>query len=112
MLFRSDITQAVQQLAIQVQNGTLQPQEISEQLLAQYLNVPQLPEPDLLIRTSGEQRVSNFMLWQMAYSELYFTNTLWPDFGETDMVAAIDAYNQRQRRFGKIDATIQVGRNK
>lgn len=73
---------------------------ISEECLRPYLYLPDIPDPDLLIRTSGEKRISNFLLWQIAYTELYFTETLWPDFGENDLDAAIAEYNRRERRFG------------
>ncbi|MCS7233187.1 MAG: polyprenyl diphosphate synthase [Synergistetes bacterium] len=78
------------------------PSLVSEEDLRPYLYVPDVPEPDLLIRTSGEKRISNFLLWQIAYTELYFTETLWPDFGEDDLDAAIADYNRRERRFGGI----------
>jgi undecaprenyl diphosphate synthase len=78
----------------------LTPEEIDEDVLATHLYAPELPEPDLLIRTSGELRISNFLLWQLAYSELVFTERLWPDFGEDDLRAAVAEYAGRRRRFG------------
>lgn len=102
---RWDLTQAAQKLAAQVQAGTLQPEQITEETLAAALETDGIPEPDLLIRTSGEQRISNFMMWQLAYSECYFTPTLWPDFGKADLVEALEAYTNRERRFGQVLAT-------
>lgn len=96
-----DITQSVRQLAEQVKAGTLSPEEITEQAIGQHLTTADMPEPDLFIRTGGEQRVSNFMLWQMAYTEFYFTDALWPDFDEQSLDEAILSFNQRERRFGK-----------
>ena len=95
-----DIADAARRLAERVQAGELQPADIDEQRFNQTIALNDLPDVDLCIRTSGEQRISNFMLWQMAYAELYFSDTLWPDFNESDMRAALGSYNQRQRRFG------------
>jgi undecaprenyl diphosphate synthase len=97
---RLDMTQACQKLAEKVSAGELQPQQITEQLIQQHLSIFDLPEPDLFIRTGGEQRVSNFMLWQLAYTELYFTSTLWPDFDQVSLEDAIKSFKNRQRRFG------------
>jgi undecaprenyl diphosphate synthase len=97
---RSEIVQAVQALARDLLAGLLTPAEIDAPLLARYLYTADLPDPDLMIRTSGEYRLSNFLLWQSAYTELYVTDTLWPDFREEDFLAALDAYCQRDRRFG------------
>ena len=97
---RWDIVQATQQLAQQVQEQRLTVTEIDEALLQQYLVTKDEPEVDLLIRTSGEQRISNFLLWQAAYAELYFSDVLWPDFNETEFHQAILSYQQRHRRFG------------
>ena len=80
--------------------GELKKEDINEQLINQYLSTADLPEPDLFIRTGGEQRVSNFMLWQLAYTELYFTTTLWPDFDQNSLEDAIKSFRSRQRRFG------------
>jgi undecaprenyl diphosphate synthase len=95
-----DIAQAAQQLAVQVKAGELEPEQINEALLDQYISLADLPKPDLCIRTAGEHRISNFLLWQLAYAELFFTTTLWPDFAEPDLTAALLSYNQRDRRFG------------
>lgn len=95
-----DISQAVTKLAIEVEQGKLSAQEITPEKIAQHLSFADLPEPDLFIRTSGEQRISNFMLWQLAYSELYFTPTYWPDFNSHELEKALQYYSQRERRFG------------
>ncbi len=104
---RWDITHAVQQLAQQVKAGMLAPDEITEQTIAARLATADIPEPDLFIRTGGEQRISNFLLWQLAYTELYFTDTLWPDFGADDLDLAISSFQQRERRFGKTSEQVQ-----
>jgi len=98
---RWDITQSVQQLAERVKQGTLKAEDITEAHITEGLSTTDIPEPDLFIRTGGEQRVSNFMLWQMAYTEFYFTDTLWPDFDESVLDTAINSFTQRERRFGK-----------
>lgn len=95
-----DIAQAVQKLAVQVQNGELAPADITPELINQNVSISDLPHPDLCIRTGGDARISNFMLWHFAYSELYFTNTLWPDFGELEFARALADYSRRERRFG------------
>jgi len=95
-----DIAQAAQKLAVRVQAGTLQPQDIDADLIDQNVSISDLPRPDLCIRTGGDARISNFMLWHFAYSELYFTNTLWPDFGEEEFALALEDYSRRERRFG------------
>lgn len=100
---RPDITAAVRKIASQVAAGTLEPQSIDESTIAAHLQTGALVEPDLVVRTSGEQRISNFLLWQCAYSELYFTPTLWPDFSEKHFEKALVDYSNRQRRFGGID---------
>jgi len=104
---RSEIVQAAQALAREVQAGRLQPEHIDAALFARYLYTADLPDPDLLIRTSGEYRLSNFLLWQSAYTELYVTETLWPDFREDDFMAALEAYAQRDRRFGLTQEQIE-----
>jgi undecaprenyl diphosphate synthase len=76
------------------------PEEVSEEMISSYLDTAGMPDPDLLIRTSGEERLSNFLMWQLAYSEFYFTDVLWPDFTKEELVKAIEAYNSRDRRFG------------
>ncbi len=98
---RTEIVQAVQALAADVLAGRLKPQEIDAALFRRYLYAPDLPDPDLLIRTSGEYRLSNFLLWQSPYTELYVTDTLWPDFKEEDFLKALAAYQERERRFGQ-----------
>lgn len=95
-----DITQAVRKLASAVQAGELSSQAITQELIRLNLSFADLPDPDLFIRTSGELRISNFMLWQLAYSELYFTDTLWPDFNEAELEKALMHYTGRERRFG------------
>ncbi|MGZ4957469.1 MAG: polyprenyl diphosphate synthase, partial [Methylobacter sp.] len=97
---RWDMCQAFQTVAGKIAAGELQNQDIDEQLINQYLSTADLPEPDLFIRTGGEQRVSNFLLWQLAYTELYFTSTLWPDFDQNSLQDAINSFKTRQRRFG------------
>ncbi len=97
-----DITQATQKLAKQVQEGAISPEEVDEERLAQSLSTSKIPDPELLIRTSGERRISNFLLWQLAYSELYFSPVFWPDFRKNQFYQAIIDYQNRERRFGKI----------
>lgn len=98
-----DIVQAARQLARQVQRGELSPEQIDIPRFDSALSLADLPKPDLCIRTAGEQRISNFMLWQLAYSELYFSQCLWPDFDEAEMAAALAAFARRDRRFGSRD---------
>ena len=98
---RQEIVDAARRLAAQVQRGTLKPEQIDETRLAQQLYAPDLPDPDLLIRTSGEQRISNFLLWQVSYCELYVTPTPWPGFTRQELLDAINAYHKRDRRFGR-----------
>ena len=98
---RWDITQAVRQIAQDVETGKLKARLITEETIQNKIVTHNLSEPDLLIRTSGEERISNFMLWQIAYTELYFTKTLWPDFREQEFQKALDHYATRERRFGK-----------
>ncbi|MEH2011096.1 isoprenyl transferase [Nostoc sp. UHCC 0926] len=99
---RQEILQACQAIAKQVQQGLLQPDEIDEQVFESHLYTAGITDPDLLIRTSGEMRLSNFLLWQMAYGEIYITDTLWPDFDRAEFHRALCAYQQRERRFGKV----------
>ena len=99
---RSEITAAVQAIAKRVAAGELQAEAIDEQTITQSLYTASMPDPDLIIRTSGECRLSNFMMWQASYSEFYFTDELWPDFGEEALQKAIDAYAARDRRFGLV----------
>lgn len=98
---RWDITQAVQQIATQVKDGVLAPEAIDDKLIASYLSTAKIPDPELVIRTSGEFRISNFLLWQLAYSELYITDVFWPDFRSNELYEAILSYQKRERRFGK-----------
>jgi undecaprenyl diphosphate synthase len=104
---RSEIVQAAQTLALEVQAGRLKPEAIDTALFARYLYTADMPDPDLVIRTSGECRLSNFLLWQSAYSELYITDTLWPDFREEAFLQALEAYRQRDRRFGLTQEQIE-----
>ncbi|UUX50370.1 isoprenyl transferase [Nisaea acidiphila] len=97
---RDEIAGTARKLAQLVADGALQPEQISEQVFAEQLETADIPDPELLIRTSGEKRISNFMLWQCAYSEYVFMQTLWPDFGKDQMIEAIDEFCQRDRRFG------------
>lgn len=101
-----DITQATQRLAAEVSAGRLQPSDITDDLIQANLSIGDLPMPDLLIRTAGEQRVSNFLLWHLAYTEFYFSDVFWPDFKQDEMIKALAAYAGRQRRFGQTDDQI------
>jgi undecaprenyl diphosphate synthase len=98
---RWDITQAMQQMAILLLNGKLTPEQITPETIACFLSLADQPEPDLFIRTSGEQRISNFLLWQIAYTELFFSDKLWPDFSEADLNLALDFFASRKRLFGQ-----------
>jgi undecaprenyl diphosphate synthase len=104
---RWDIAQAARCVAESVATGALLPDQVDEQTLAQHLSFADLPEPDLFIRTGGEKRISNFLLWQCAYTELYFTDLLWPDFDDQALEAAIQDYSGRQRRFGRTGEQVQ-----
>ena len=104
---RNELTRAMQALGQKIAAGELQPEDLSEDDIEMALDTYGLPEPDLLIRTSGEMRVSNFLLWQLAYSELYFTETLWPDFSREQLLLAIKEYSCRQRRFGLTGAQLR-----
>lgn len=99
---RDEIKRAVKNIAKDVENGNISSEDISENLIENYLDTSGIPAPDLLIRTSGEERLSNFLLWQLAYSEFYFTDVLWPDFTKEDLLTAIRYYNGRERRFGGV----------
>ncbi len=101
---RQEIARAVMRLAAKIREGALDPQAVTADLLGQHLDAPDLPDPDLIIRTSGEQRLSNFLLWQAAYSELVFVPTFWPDFDRAALEAAIAEYHRRERRFGGLIA--------
>ncbi len=96
-----DIQQATQKIAQQVAEGKIKPEDITVDTIQEQISLGDLPPPDLLIRTGGEQRISNFLLWQCAYSELYFTDVYWPDFSKAELIKAIEEYKSRQRRFGK-----------
>ncbi len=97
---RDEIIRAFRHLMADIKNKRIRPEEISEETLSNYLSTRDIPDPDLLIRTSGEYRISNFLLWQMAYTEIYVTETLWPDFGKEDLIKALLNYQSRERRFG------------
>lgn len=99
---RAEIIRAVKEIAKKVQRSELQPDEIDENQFRKFFYFPDLPDPDLLIRTSGELRISNFLLYQLAYTEFYFTEILWPEFTEEEFLKALEAYQKRERRFGKI----------
>jgi undecaprenyl diphosphate synthase len=101
---RQEILQACRAIATRVQRGKLQPDDIDENLFSRHLYTADLVDPDLLIRTSGEMRISNFLLWQLAYAEIYVTETLWPDFTKLEFHQALQAYQRRDRRFGKVSA--------
>ncbi|MDE5913560.1 MAG: isoprenyl transferase [Muribaculaceae bacterium] len=98
---RWEITEAARRIAAEVAAGKLDPADITDRTVADHMASPSIPDPDLLIRTGGDYRVSNYLLWQIAYSELYFTDLFWPDFSKSDFLEAIRAYQQRQRRFGR-----------
>ena len=104
---RWEITEAARAIAQKVKEGVLDPAEISEETVEKHLATAFMPDPDLLIRTGGEQRISNYLLWQIAYSELYFCDTFWPDFSEADLQEAILSFQNRQRRFGKTEAQVE-----
>ena len=97
---RDEMIRAMKKLYQDMENGTRQISELNEDVFASYLDTAGIPDPDLLIRTSGEQRLSNYLLWQLAYSEFYFTDVPWPDFGKEELEKAVEAYNKRDRRFG------------
>lgn len=99
---RDEITRAVQKIAEKVQTGELKAQDITESTISEQLDTAGIPDPDLMIRTSGEQRISNYLLWQLAYSEFYFTSVPWPDFDKAELEKAIEAYQNRDRRYGLV----------
>ena len=107
---RWDIANAVRQLATRVKNEKLEPEQITEEMLQEHMAGSDLPAPDLCIRTGGEHRISNFLLWQFAYTELYFTSTLWPDFDEAELDLALADYASRQRRYGKLSEQVVAER--
>ncbi|HWG91972.1 MAG TPA: polyprenyl diphosphate synthase [Candidatus Thermoplasmatota archaeon] len=98
---REEILRAIRGIAQEVKDGRLRVNDIDDQLVSKYLYTSHLPDPDLILRTSGEERISNFLLWQLAYSELYFSDVFWPGFRKVDFLRAIRSYQQRQRRYGK-----------
>ena len=98
---RWDIVNAAKNLAQQVADGALRPDDVDETLFAKGMSLTDIPEPDLLIRTGGDHRISNFLLWDLAYTELYFTDSFWPDFDEDALREAVATYAQRKRRFGR-----------
>ena len=108
---RWEITEATRQIAREVEEGKLTPADINEDTVTSHLATSFMPDPDLLIRTGGEVRVSNYLLWQIAYSELYFCDTYWPDFSEADLRKAIESYQGKQRRFGLTEAQIESKEN-
>jgi len=97
-----EIVKAVKQIAAAVKNGNLKPENINQEIFSLYLETQDIPDPELMIRTSGEMRISNFLLWQLAYTELYVTDILWPDFRRKDLIQAILSFQKRERRFGKV----------
>lgn len=103
---RWEIVDAIKKIAKQVQEGKLKPSQISEKIVAANMNAPDLPDPELLVRTSGEYRISNFLMWQTAYTELFFSSKLWPDFRKDDLYQAIIDFQHRERRFGKTSEQI------
>ena len=105
---RAELVMAARRLAERVRDGEIDVADISEEMMSSYLCTSHLPDPDLLIRTGGEMRLSNFLLWQAAYAELWFTDTLWPDFTKDDLVKAIIDYQRRDRRFGTIKETVDA----
>lgn len=108
---RWELTQAAQKIARRVAQGTLLPENITEETVSRELSTSFMPDPDLLIRTGGEVRLSNYLLWQCAYSELYFCNTFWPDFGETEFMKALAQYQHRERRYGKTSEQVANDNN-
>ena len=106
---RDDILQAMRRIVVSCREGILHPEEINEDFFSKYLWTSNLPDPDLLIRTSGEMRISNFFLWQLAYTEIYVTPTLWPDFHKEELIQALLSYQERERRFGLTSAQIKTG---
>lgn len=100
---RDEIVRAVRKIARDAKDGKLEPESITSEVISSYLDTHDIPDPDLLIRTSGEERLSNFLLWQLAYSEFYFTDVLWPDFTKEELMKAIEQYNSRDRRYGGVE---------
>lgn len=100
---RDEIVRAVRKIARDAKDGKLEPESITPEVISSYLDTHDIPDPDLLIRTSGEERLSNFLLWQLAYSEFYFTDVRWPDFTKEELMKAIEQYNSRDRRYGGVE---------
>ena len=105
---RSELAAAMQAMGKEVAEGRLDPDTIDEQTIASHLYTVDIPDPELVIRTSGEYRISNYLLWQSAYAEFYFTETLWPDFDKEELLLAIHSFQQRERRFGKISEQLPM----
>lgn len=99
---RDEIVRAVREISKDVKDGKISESDIDDKMISDYLDTRGIPDPDLLIRTSGEERLSNFLLWQLAYTEFYFTDILWPDFNKKELIKAVEKYNERDRRFGKV----------
>ena len=99
---RAEIVRMVKEIVIKTKNGSIDSDSITPEIISEHLYTKEMPDPDLLIRTSGEMRISNFLLWQIAYTEIYVTDTLWPDFGKNELVRILQDYQQRERRFGKV----------
>jgi len=99
---RAEIVRMVKEIVIKTKNGSIDPDLITPEIISEHLYTKEMPDPDLLIRTSGEMRISNFLLWQIAYTEIYVTDTLWPDFGKDELVRILQDYQQRERRYGKV----------
>ncbi len=100
---RDEMVRAMRRMGADVKSGKIAPDDITEDLFSGYLDTVGIPDPDLMIRTSGEERLSNYLMWQHAYSEFYFTDTLWPDFDKAELIKAIEAYTKRDRRYGKAE---------
>ncbi len=99
---RDELRRCMQDLGNEIAKGSLRPEEITEQMISEHLDTKGIPEPDLLIRTCNEQRISNFLLWQLAYTEMYFTPVAWPDFSKEELLKAVEAYNKRDRKYGLV----------
>ncbi len=104
---RWDITRALKRIAMDVRSGKCSPEDIDEKLIARYLSTASIPDPDLLVRTSGELRISNFLLWQLAYTELYISDCFWPDFRRNQLYEAIQSFQKRERRFGMVSEQLE-----
>ena len=99
---RDEMVRAMRKMAAEIKEGKLEPEDITEEKYNTYLDTAELPDPDLLIRTSGEQRLANYLLWQLAYTEFYFTDVMWPDFNKEELAKAVEWYANRDRRYGKV----------